>query len=59
MTTEQMIQHIAQQIPNHPDLYDLLDGLRLAARKETVEDICIDLKDFDEHEAVAIIKANY
>jgi hypothetical protein len=37
----------------------LLEDIQVGERANTVEDICIDLADFEEHEAVEIIKANY
>ena len=42
-----------------PDAYHLIEALIAAAREEAIEDIKIDLADFDQTEAVEIIKANY
>jgi hypothetical protein len=37
----------------------LLEGIQEAERANTVEDICIDLTDFGQTDAVEIVKANY
>lgn len=56
--TETLIDRI-MKTSNDPDIHDLLEQLTTAARKDAVKDICIDLADFGETEAVEIIKANY
>jgi hypothetical protein len=37
----------------------LLEDIQAGERANTVEDVCIDLADFGQAEAVEIIKANY
>lgn len=40
-------------------LLGLIERITAASRAATVEDVIIDLKDFDQTEAAEIIKANY
>jgi hypothetical protein len=57
LTTQLLEQIIAAS--NIDVAAELLQRIQIAERANTVEDICIDLNDFGQAEAVEIIEANY
>jgi hypothetical protein len=59
MTNIERIAELLKSVATEDEIMNLVEGVRTEIRDDMKEDLIIDLKDWNQDEAVAIIKENY
>jgi hypothetical protein len=59
MTNIERIAELLKSVATEDEIINLVEGVRTEIRDDMKEDLIIDLKDWNQDEAVAIIKENY